>query len=631
MKRGSQQSFFERRRETAGAFLSAAIAALLLIWFATANGIIASAFSRLALPLTLAAVTAFASLGAGALPRLLARGRFDADRLLSAVVVGHPLSGTIYFLAGCVSTSAAVMSAVLFGLAAFGAAALVMRGPRADGDDRSGRTGPAFAIALALLGVAAGHAAVVAQTPPVSNDELTYHLAVPWTWVLEGRVVDLPLLSHSYFPFGAESAALPALALLGQRGAIASHFLHVITAAAAMLLLFRWLRRRVSGTSAVIATLAVTTTPAMLISSGWTWTDWPLLGCSIALLVALDDARGDRGSSSSVALAVAAGLLTKYSFPASAVPLLLAAFVALPGARRLVLRGAAIGAVAGSVFAVRNLLFTGNPLAPFFEAHAAPVTRFTAGGFASRIFDPKLADEALGVTLVALVIASGASLLFSNDRFARWAVVSGGAAAAILFASGGSARIAVPALAIAAAAGWPATTAFHPLGRQLWAALLVTASALQLLFTVAVSERLYNPLGLLTTSYSEESYLSNFAFFPPSVWINANTPPDSRLLAVGLKKLFWMDSPAYGPGHYDNPRLSAYLDARDAVTLRERLRRDGFTHLVVDASGIRSVTGGEGRPDLPLTEGAVAAVSGLLATQTERVAAAGPLAIYRLR
>jgi hypothetical protein len=85
---------------------------------------------------------------------------------------------------------------------------------------------------IAILAVLAC-AFVAAQAPPSSLDELAYHLAVPHTWVLEGRAVALPLLSHSWFPLGIESADLPSLSLLGAiDGGIASHFLHLFAAIA---------------------------------------------------------------------------------------------------------------------------------------------------------------------------------------------------------------------------------------------------------------------------------------------------------------------------------------------------------------------------------------------------------------
>ncbi len=120
---------------------------------------------------------------------------------------------------------------------------------------------------------------VAAQAPPSSLDELAYHLAVPHSWVLEGRAVELPLLSHSYFPLGIESADLLPLLLLGAAdGGVASHFLHLFAAIAATLLVAR-------RTRSWLATAAIVTTPRWPSPRDGRWSTgrWPVSSsCSMS-------------------------------------------------------------------------------------------------------------------------------------------------------------------------------------------------------------------------------------------------------------------------------------------------------------------------------------------------------------
>ena len=105
-------------------------------------------------------------------------------------------------------------------------------------------------------------------------------------------------------PLGIESADLPLLTILGQvAGGIASHFLHLGAALAATAMLFRLSRGN------ALALAAIVTTPALALIAGWSLVDWPLIGICAILVLALED-----GDAATVSMAIAAGLLTKYTF-----------------------------------------------------------------------------------------------------------------------------------------------------------------------------------------------------------------------------------------------------------------------------------------------------------------------------
>ena len=165
------------------------------------------------------------------------------------------------------------------------------------------------------------------------------------TWIIEGRVVSLPLLSHSWFPLGIESADLPLLAILGKSGAIASHFLHLFSALATLTVLWTWVGGRSGSRAAWIAVAAVASTPALLLTAGWSWNEWPLLGITIVLIVAMDHlSDGDDGWAGASSVALTAGLLTKYTFVPLAMAVVAAAFWRKTARRAGMVRAMSLGA-----------------------------------------------------------------------------------------------------------------------------------------------------------------------------------------------------------------------------------------------------------------------------------------------
>src|SRR6185295_7580133 len=182
--------------------------------------------TRVGLSVLLALFEAFAILGAGfAVRGAIARAwRVEDADLPRDFLLGYPIFGVLCFLTGTLNVSSWSMGILLVVFGVGGIYVLVRR------FESRPPVMPAIAEPLVLVALAIVFlcALIAAQAPPSSLDELAYHLAIPWTWVKEHRAIDLPLISHSYFPLGVESADLPLLTILGQlAGGIASHFLHL--------------------------------------------------------------------------------------------------------------------------------------------------------------------------------------------------------------------------------------------------------------------------------------------------------------------------------------------------------------------------------------------------------------------
>ncbi|MGZ5441815.1 MAG: hypothetical protein ACXW5U_17960 [Thermoanaerobaculia bacterium] len=493
---------------------------------------------RTALPLVVALAVAIACVGVGA----VARRSEDADAALD-FLIGYPLFGAVCFLVGTVNVSVWTMVPVV----AIGAVVGGLRiragwkpAERPAGSRRSA-SASAWAFAVAVV-IACGF--VWAQAPPSSLDELSYHLAVPQAWVLEGRAVELPLSSHSYFPLGIESADLAGLALLGAGGGgVASHFLHLFAAIATCLLIAR-------RTESWLATAAIVTTPALAITAGWSLVDWPLAGLFVVTFVALE-----RDDTRTASAATAAGLLTKYTFLPFAI---LAWAIKRKRPHAIVL--------AGLVFFARNAILTFNPFAPFFGADAPHVSGYRALALADYVFEGSFIDEAIGASIVAL------------PAFAMGALALGSVAIALaLFFLAPSSRILVPYLVV------PSLTAAESLKKKWFAVLIGICVVVQTFLVVWFTAR-GGAFSLLAGGMSEEEYLRKQRPVYASIeWLNTQLPESSRTLIVGTNETYWFARPVRGGGNFDGPRVSRYLES---LALREQLRSDGITHVAVIAATV---------------------------------------------
>jgi hypothetical protein len=489
---------------------------------------------RAGVPLLFAAVEALAIIGTGALLRRAKRVDAPLDFLL-----GYPVFGTLLFLVGTLKIAAWTLVPLLVLGAVAGAIYLL----KAYADDTESESlvleWPAlFVFAVLSCGF------VVAQAPPASLDELAYHLAVPHTWVQEGRAIELPLLSHSYFPLGIESADLLPLALLGSMsGGVASHFLHFFAAIATTLLVVR-------RTQSWLATAAIVTTPALAITAGWSLVEWPLAGLFVALYVALES--DDRDTASA---ATAAGLLTKYTF----LPFALIAWAL----KRRIPKWTAL---LGLVFFIRNLLLTANPFAPFLSSDAPHVSGFRALALADYVFEAKFVDEALGAAILTLPVFATGGIAIASAVLAL-----------ALFFLAPSSRILVPFLIV------PSLSAAPALRRRVLSVLMAIAIVLQTFLVVWFTSR-GNAFALLSGMASDEDYLRKERPSYASIeWLNLVLPPDSRTLVVGLGETYWIDRKVRGGGNFDGPRISRYLDLPAADALHQRLRKDGITHVAIIA------------------------------------------------
>lgn len=622
----------DSRNSPIAAWCVAAVALLALAWFTPLVLPISLLVDRLRLPIALAAATLLACIGWGSLIRLVRRAAVDephATALARELIVGLPIFGTVAFMVGTITTAPAVMSALLLASSAVGVAAMLTlpRVPVFPGERSRGSVVLLLAAGAALLQVFA-----VAQLPAISLDELAYHLTVLVQGVINGRIVEQPLMSHSYFPFGSEAASLPAFALLRHGAALASHFTSMGLAAATLVFCYQIVRRRTSARAASMATLCLLATPPMLVTAGWTWTDWPVLGAVLVMFDALDR---DEVKTGDLGLAIAAGLLTKYTFVVPAGALILARVVATREFDRRLIRAVVLGGLGGAYFYVRNLVLNGNPVAPLLGSLAPAVSGFRKNlgplaTFRSYVFDPGIQDEALGVALLLLVIA-GLATIWSAPVYRRAAffvALAGAVAMALLLPSS---RILVPSLAIVGVVGAMAffTTAS---GRaaMVVSGLLAVIATLQLL-TAAIYLDSLGAFAVVAGQKSEGAYLATIPLYQESQWANELLPEKSKTLVVGLNALFWFDRPVRGAGNFDGPRVNAFFESGTAAELYTRLRGEGFTHVAIFDRGFTEWQGTRRERATNLSPRAQATMKELIYLYTTRVKEEGVRHLFALK
>jgi len=114
--------------------------------------------------------------------------------------------------------------------------------------------------------------------------------------------------------------------------------------------------------------------------------------------------------------------------------------------------------------------------------------------------------------------------------------------------------------------------------------------------------------------------------------LDAALPPDSRTLVIGLTGTFWFQQRVRGGGNFDGPRVSAYLETPTPEALRDRLRRDGITHIaVISAPPATQVAKKIEERETALTPEAQRSLAQLLDRYAANVTQRGNAALFALR
>ena len=562
------------------------------------------ALSRLVQPVASALLVLLAILAIGWLAlrvssHVLTRfGRLTGDAAeagdpVAALLVGMPLYGTL--LGAIAWTGTGVEPATMLATLMLGGVGLMAA--------RRMRLGPLTlgGLDVVLLLPPVLLAFLEATTPVASPDELVYKLAVPRAYVLYGGMIDLPLNSHSYLTMAQGLAHFGALVLSGGIAAKLVSFAVYLGALAAL----RSLGDRVAPGSGVWVAAVFAWTPALAIIAGWCWSEWALLGL-LALSWEAWERFGDHRDAGSAALLVVAlggAAAIKYTALPWILCFTILAFLRLRSgpARpasplRLTAVSLVIFAACAGLFYVRNLVWTGSPVAPFLEPDPPAIVHFdTAHGeggihrliHGDDIVNERLLDDALGVVLPLCVLLSPLSLLGVGVP-RRWPLFALGAVQLLLFASLETmSRLIVIALlpltVLGAGVVAGLARASGPVLRGVLALFVTIALSGQMLLVGFVFVTGYEFMGYAVGNEDVAANLARTrAFAAIYDWIDRNTPQESVILLIGENRTYHLSRRSLSAGNLDGRRLAAWLGrfaSEDA--LAAEFARLGVTHVLL--------------------------------------------------
>ena len=215
---------------------------------------------------------------------------------------------------------------------------------------------------------------VLSLLPPTARDELTHHLAIPRLYVKAGRIYGIPFAPYSYYPMLLDMLYTPWVRWGWDSVPKLIHGLYGFMTA---LLLYAYLARRLSSIYGLLGFFFFICTPAILRLSHWAYVDLADTFYSTASLLCLLRWLEEREDKRWFILAgLSAGLATATK-PNGLLALLVLVFLLVFALGREKERG--VGEVISRAFfflilafiplspwLVKNLVWTGNPLFPFF-------------------------------------------------------------------------------------------------------------------------------------------------------------------------------------------------------------------------------------------------------------------------
>ena len=198
-------------------------------------------------------------------------------------------------------------------------------------------------------------------TPPMMSDEVRYHLPYALHFVEQGRIVpDLYLR----YPFHTLNLNLLYAAALIFGDDVTPHYIHLLLGCLAGLALYVLAVPMCGRVIAFCAVLLFFVTPTFRLFAPTAMIDFGLAAFVTSAIACLDRARGRSALVVCAGLAFGAALGTKY-LALAFFPLLVAWAAYRTRACRQIARFAAIAVLTGAPWYIYNLIWTGNPIAPF--------------------------------------------------------------------------------------------------------------------------------------------------------------------------------------------------------------------------------------------------------------------------
>lgn len=202
-------------------------------------------------------------------------------------------------------------------------------------------------------------------------DSLAYHLAVPKIWILEGKISYIGFIHHSNFPFAVDNLYLFGLHVGGESGAKA---FTVAYFAFGLIAVFGFVRGRFGINAGWWSVLALLGVPALIWETGTAYIDAAhgmLAGLGILLIARWLEEMEDKDPLFIGAIMLGLGAASKYTglqvvlACGFVIIILLLARNSKAHWRPVILAGG-IAIAIPSPWLLKNAIWTGNPVFPFF-------------------------------------------------------------------------------------------------------------------------------------------------------------------------------------------------------------------------------------------------------------------------
>ena len=240
-----------------------------------------------------------------------------------------------------------------------------------------------YAALLLLLGILAVCLFILCCTPPFSNDALIHHLQIPKLYLQHCGIYEIPQLIFSYYPMNLD---LLYLAALSAGNDILPKFIHAAFAFATALLIYRYLKRKISRLYGLLGTIFFLSTPIIARLTSEVYVDLGIVFFSTASLLFLFKWTENEYRTKYIVLAgIFCGLAVGTKYNGLLILLLLTFFIPVLYVRghiqTLGSSSAALKAAVLFVFIVlftasplliRNNVWTGNPIYPLYNGFFNP-------------------------------------------------------------------------------------------------------------------------------------------------------------------------------------------------------------------------------------------------------------------
>lgn len=478
-----------------------------------------------------------------------------------------------------------------------------------------------------LLGIAVCVTFFAAATPPFFFDALTYHLAVPQKYLQAHGFHYIPHHHYSNYPANIGMLFLVGLSF---SGGMLAHLLSWVYAPMTALSVYAFTKSRWGNSTAVTAAILVFFVPGILIVSILTSVDNGVMFYAFLSFSAFLSWCSTRQRSWFLLTGIFCGLAVGSKYTAIAVTFLALELLLflheylvekhslLSVLRKMVLLGLLVVATASPWF-LKNGIYTGNPLYPFFnsffgvqEAQSVGYSQImsrkipTSRDWLERVVFYYLAapwtatmsiNGAAGISGILFLL--GVPFLFGLKKM-EWTIRY------LLVASASSLLVWIVFLPRVLRYVFPVFPLFSIiLAYTLWH--LSTSPSLRKILLSGLSVILLYHLGLFfregsilrTMTYlfppqSKKEFLLDHGVnsYPALEYINTETPPDAKILFIGEMRGFYCERDYELQVVRDDEDIflqQLILQAQSVTEVFQALRKKNFSHLLINLSEMKRI------------------------------------------